>query len=129
MPCDYTALALGCIPGFYMAWNIGGNDVANSMASAVAAVAVRRAMVIAARQHFKNYCNAQRTVVKDIIHGLRKKRHEADKLEHTLKQKTFACLLDPVTILHIIRLAEIIGSVDDHAENAGDMLRGMIAKE
>jgi len=28
----------------------------------------------------------------------------------------------------MVRLAEIIGSVADHAENAGDMMRAMIAR-
>jgi uncharacterized protein len=36
--------------------------------------------------------------------------------------------VDPVTIFHIVRLAEIIGSIADHAENAGDMMRAMVAK-
>jgi hypothetical protein len=27
-----------------------------------------------------------------------------------------------------VRLAEIIGSIADHAENAGDMMRAMIAR-
>jgi len=50
MPHEYTALILGYIFGFYMAWNIGANDVANSMAAAVAAkaVTVRQAIFIAA---------------------------------------------------------------------------------
>jgi hypothetical protein len=28
----------------------------------------------------------------------------------------------------MVRLAEIIGSIADHAENAGDMMRAMIAR-
>jgi len=103
-------------------------DVFLLVDSVIAPIEELEKMVIAARRYFKNYSNEQRAVVKEIIHGLRKKEHEADKLEHTLKQKTFECITDPVTIVHIIRLAEIIGSVADHAENAGDMMRGMIAK-
>jgi inorganic phosphate transporter, PiT family len=37
---EYYILTLGYILGFYMAWNIGANDVANSMASAVGAKAI-----------------------------------------------------------------------------------------
>ena len=50
MPQEYYILILGYIFGFYMAWNIGANDVANSMASVVAAkaVTIRQAMFIAA---------------------------------------------------------------------------------
>ena len=36
--------------------------------------------------------------------------------------------VDPVTVFHIVRLAETIGSIADHAENAGDMMRAMVAK-
>ena len=45
----YYLLVLGYIFGFYMAWNIGANDVANSMASAVGAKAItlRQAIFIA----------------------------------------------------------------------------------
>jgi PiT family inorganic phosphate transporter len=47
---EYTILIIGYIFGFYMAWNIGANDVANSMASAVGAkaITIRQAIFIAA---------------------------------------------------------------------------------
>lgn len=50
MPNEYIVLAIGYIIGFYMAWNIGANDVANSMASAVGAkaITIRQAVFIAA---------------------------------------------------------------------------------
>ncbi len=46
---EYAILVFGFIIGFYMAWNIGANDVANSMASAVGAKAItlRQAIFIA----------------------------------------------------------------------------------
>ena len=49
MPAEYTVLVFGYILGFYMAWNIGANDVANSMASAVGAkaITIRQAIFIA----------------------------------------------------------------------------------
>ncbi|MDX9820031.1 MAG: inorganic phosphate transporter [Desulfococcus multivorans] len=49
MSAELPILILGFIIGFYMAWNIGANDVANSMASAVGAKAItlRQAIVIA----------------------------------------------------------------------------------
>lgn len=49
MPTEYLILTAGFIIGFYMAWNIGANDVANSMASAVGAkaITVRQAVMIA----------------------------------------------------------------------------------
>jgi PiT family inorganic phosphate transporter len=47
---EYIVLIIGYIFGFYMAWNIGANDVANSMASAVGAnaITIRQAIFIAA---------------------------------------------------------------------------------
>ena len=49
MTPEYYILIIGFIFGFYMAWNIGANDVANSMASAVGAkaITVRQAIFIA----------------------------------------------------------------------------------
>ena len=45
----YYVLIIGYIFGFYMAWNIGANDVANSMASAVGAkaITIKQAIFIA----------------------------------------------------------------------------------
>ncbi|MBW2408205.1 MAG: phosphate permease, partial [Deltaproteobacteria bacterium] len=40
MASEFYILIIGYIFGFYMAWNIGANDVANSMASAVGAKAI-----------------------------------------------------------------------------------------
>jgi PiT family inorganic phosphate transporter len=46
---EYAILIIGYMLGFYMAWNIGANDVANSMASAVGAkaITIRQAIFIA----------------------------------------------------------------------------------
>ena len=85
-------------------------------------------MVSEARKYFKNYSEAQRVVIKNIIHTLRQKEHEADKLEDIVKQKVLNMDIDAVTVFHIVRLAEIIGSIADHAENAGDMMRAMVAR-
>ena len=49
MPNEYYVLIVGYIFGFYMAWNIGANDVANSMASSVGAkaITIRQAVFLA----------------------------------------------------------------------------------
>jgi PiT family inorganic phosphate transporter len=49
MPQEIYVLIVGYIVGFYMAWNIGANDVANSMAPVVGAkaVTIRQAVFIA----------------------------------------------------------------------------------
>jgi hypothetical protein len=84
-------------------------------------------MVAEARKYFRNFSDTQREAVKAIIRGLSKKEHEADKLEDSLKRKIFN-LEDPVTVFHMITLTETIGSIADHAENAGDMMGAMIAR-
>jgi predicted phosphate transport protein (TIGR00153 family) len=85
-------------------------------------------MVAEARKYFTSYAENQRVVVKDIVHNLRLQEREADKLEDRFKQKVFDSVSDPVTVFYLVRMAEIIGKIADHAENAGDMMRAMIAK-
>jgi uncharacterized protein Yka (UPF0111/DUF47 family) len=85
-------------------------------------------MVAEARKYFRNFSDDQRIVVKDMIRTLRHHEHEADKLEDVVKEKIFNTIDDPVAVFHLIRLTEIIGSIADHAENAGDMMRAMVAK-
>jgi len=78
--------------------------------------------------YFNSYSEKQRNIVKEIINHLRKREHEADRVEDELKYQVFTIEKDPVTIYHIVKLAELIGSVADHAENAGDVMRAMIAR-
>ncbi|RLB74886.1 MAG: TIGR00153 family protein [Deltaproteobacteria bacterium] len=85
-------------------------------------------MVAEARKYFKNFSEKQRNAVKKNIRNLRRQENEADKAEDILKRKSFSLISDPVTVFHTVRLAETIGFIADHAENAGDMMRAMIAK-
>jgi hypothetical protein len=86
-------------------------------------------MISEAKKYFDSYSEKQRRIVKDIIHNLRKREHEADQIEDELKIKLFTIEKDPIAIFHMVRLSEIIGSIADHAENAGDMMRAMIARK
>jgi predicted phosphate transport protein (TIGR00153 family) len=85
-------------------------------------------MVTEAREYFKSYSEKQRIVVKNIIHTLHQQEREVDKAEDTIKRKVFNMELDDVTIIYLVRLAEIIGSIADHAQNAGDMMSAMLSK-
>lgn len=85
-------------------------------------------MVAESKRYFDTYSDKQRNLVKNIINNLREREHIVDKMEARLKHKLFSIDTDPVTIFHMTRLIEIIGSIADHAENAGDMMRAMIAK-
>ena len=85
-------------------------------------------MVAEAREYFKSYSEKQRVVVKNIIHTLHKQEREVDNLEDIIKRKVFNMEIDAVNIIYLVRLAEIIGSIADHAQNAGDMMRAMLSK-
>lgn len=85
-------------------------------------------MVSEARKYFKTYSDKQRKVVKEIIRNVRRQEREADLIEDALKRKIFQTCSDPITLFHLVRLAEIIGTIANHAEDAGDMMRAMIAR-
>ncbi|MFO7931392.1 MAG: TIGR00153 family protein [Desulfosalsimonas sp.] len=85
-------------------------------------------MVGEARNYFRNFSEKQRKKVKGIISNIRQMEHDADQREYALIRKIFNNETDSVSILHLVRLAEIIGSIADHSENAGDMMRAMVAK-
>ena len=85
-------------------------------------------MVAGAKRYFETYSEKQRVAVKEIIRKVRDQEHVADKAEAEIKQRVFNMDIDPVTAFHMVRLAETIGSIADHAENAGDMMRAMLAR-
>jgi hypothetical protein len=85
-------------------------------------------MIAAAGKYFKNFSAKQGKLVHDIIHTIREQEQEADKVEDAIKHKVLNMHIDPVTIFHLIKLAETIGSIADHAESAGDMMGALLAK-
>jgi len=85
-------------------------------------------MVAGAREYFRSYSEKTRVEVKAIIRTVRQQEHDADQVEAEIKRQVFSKERDPVTVFHMIQLAEIIGSIADHAENAGDMMRAMLAR-
>ena len=85
-------------------------------------------MLSEARIYFKNFSEKQRRKVKEIIANLRQMEHEADKREYSLIKNIFKYEKDPITVMHLVRLAQTIGNIADHAENTADMMRAMLAK-
>jgi len=78
--------------------------------------------------YFKNSTEDNRNKLKSIVRMIYQAEKESDHLEHELKKKAFALLEDPVEIFHIVRLVEIVGDICDHAQNASDRMRTMIAR-
>jgi uncharacterized protein len=103
-------------------------DILVLVEAALEAVETLGVMSAEAWGYFRSYSENQRVKVKDLIRAIRQKEHDADLAEDQMKEKAFNLGLDGVTVFHVVRLAEIIGSIADHAENAGDMMRAMIAK-
>ncbi|MBW1893572.1 MAG: DUF47 family protein [Deltaproteobacteria bacterium] len=85
-------------------------------------------MLAEAKTYFRKFSRKKRAHVKNIIINICQKKHEADKAEDILKHRVFSLCLDSVIVFHMVRLSEIIGAVADHAENAGDIMRAMIAR-
>ncbi len=85
-------------------------------------------LVEKASEFFKSSSDSLREEIKSLIRDIRQSEHEADHLEHELMNKIFTTVEDPLTVFHLIRLVETVGSIADHAQNASDMMRAMIAE-
>lgn len=77
---------------------------------------------------FKSPSDQLRREIKSIIRDIRQNEHEADHLERELIHHIFTAEGDPMRKFHLIRLVETMGSIADHAQNASDMMRAMIAE-
>lgn len=85
-------------------------------------------MVQEAREYFRKQSNKQRLAVKRIIAGIRDMNGTTQDIEHRFTHNIFRTIKDPILLFHLTRLTEIIASIANHAENAGDMMRAMIAR-
>ncbi len=74
MELEYASIfiALACIFGFFMAWGVGANDVANAMGTSVGskAVTIKQAFIIAAIFEFAGAYMAGGAVTKTIRKGM-----------------------------------------------------------
>lgn len=85
-------------------------------------------LVTAANAFFRKPAKKQRKPVIDIIRNIRRQAHEADRAEDLVKRRIFTTEADPVTLFHMVRLAEMLGAVADHAENTSDLMLAMLAR-
>ena len=85
-------------------------------------------LVTLATEYFKSRSEAQRTRMKSLIRDIRQHEREADHLERELKFKIFTTIKDALVVYHLVRLVEHVGDIADHAQNASDRMRVMIAK-
>lgn len=79
--------------------------------------------------YFRSFSAQDRESVKAIIRTIRQKEYESDQIERKLISDIFVhTVSDPVAAFHLIRLVENIAEISNNAENAGDMMRAMIAR-
>jgi hypothetical protein len=81
-----------------------------------------------ATHFFRARFKGNREKIKSLIRDIRQQEHEADFLERELMHKIFTTVKDPLRAFFLVRLVETIGSIADHAQNASDMMRAMIAE-
>jgi hypothetical protein len=105
-----------------------GDDLLFLVEKVIPAIEALSPLVEEASQFFKSGSEAQRREIKSIIRDIRQIEHEADHLERELIHYIFEKVRDPLKVFHLIRLVETIGSIADHAQNASDMMRAMVAE-
>ena len=85
-------------------------------------------LALMATEFFRGKSRTQRKKMKSLIQDIRQHEKEADLLEQELKGLAFRTIQDALVVFHTVRLVEIVGDIADHAQNASDRMRTMIAK-
>lgn len=73
----------------------------------------------------------ERDRVKDMIKRVHLLEHEADILEFSISRDLFNIdhdKMDPISVVHMLKVVDRLGQVADKAENAADRIRAMMAK-
>jgi predicted phosphate transport protein (TIGR00153 family) len=104
------------------------DDLRFLVASVLPAMEKLMPLVEMASSFFRRGSEEERDRIKSLIRDVRQMEHEADHLERELKRKIFKRVVNPIDVFYLIRLVEIVSSIADHAQNATDMMRAMIAR-
>lgn len=77
-----------------------------------------------------SFAERERENAKKIIEKLHIIEHESDLLERRLTKKIFHMedQLSAAALFHLSKLVFLLGDISNHAENAGDRVRALIAK-
>ena len=103
-------------------------DIQKLIEAVVPPIAKLSDLVALATKFFKSRSDEVRKQMKALIREIRYFEGEADDLERQLKLKIFSIIKDPLAVFHLVQLVEIVGQIPDHAQNASDRMRAMIAK-
>ena len=67
--------------------------------------------------------------IKRVIHRIHKLEHDSDVIEKKISKELFNNKeLDSISIIHLLKIVDRLGCIADHAENAADRIRAMVAK-
>jgi predicted phosphate transport protein (TIGR00153 family) len=77
-----------------------------------------------------SFLEKEREKTKEIVHKLHIVEHESDLLERKLTREIFAIedKLSAAALFHLSKLVFLLGEIANHAENAGDRVRALIAR-
>ncbi len=104
-----------------------GEDIHYLVKTVVPIIEKLAPMVEEAHSYFRSRSEERRVKIKSMIRDIRQIEKESDHLEKELKMKVFGLVKDTLQVYHLVRLVETIGEIADHAQNATDMMRAMIA--
>jgi len=86
-------------------------------------------LITAAKDYFQSFSESHRTLVKAAIRQIREHEFMSDQVERKLLGDLFSYPFEePTSVFHMVRMVEYMGNVSNHAENAADMMRAMIAR-
>jgi predicted phosphate transport protein (TIGR00153 family) len=103
------------------------SDIHHLVEAVIPAIERLPDLVALATEYFRRKSEDQRNKMKSLIRDIRQYERETDHLERELKFKIFGSIKDPLVVFHLIRLVEIVADIADHAQNASDRMRAMIA--
>ncbi len=77
-----------------------------------------------------SFVSKERDQTKDIIHEVHKKEWEADQIKYKITKEIYKMenKLKPMDVYHLLKIADWVDDIADHAENVADWLRTMIAR-
>lgn len=77
-----------------------------------------------------SFVTKERDMVKEKIHEVHRKEWEADQIKYKLTREIYKMekKLKPMDEYHLLKIADWVDDIADHAENVADLIRAMIAR-
>ena len=77
-----------------------------------------------------SFVTKERDMVKEKIREVHKKEWEADQIKYKLTREIYKIekKLKPMDEYHLLKIADWVDDIADHAENVADLIRAMIAR-